>query len=321
MIGGVSELAAPPRNEALMALAGPATSLVLGGIFAGLARLATGADLPNVSFALFYLGQMNLVLGAFNLLPAFPMDGGRILRGALARKIGLVRATRIAARIGRAFAILFAVLGFLSLNLLLVFVSFVVYAGAEAEARDVLVRAALEGLRVRDFMSPLEAAVAADETLLAVADRMMRERRTRYPVSDEGRVVGFVTVDAVKRVPRDDRGRTRAREVVRPAKVVDAGEMLAGALHLLGEAGAQEIAVVDAGRLVGTLSQLDVVRGLELRELAEPQAGPRTGAGSDGGASADGLPRHRAAASPVEEASAVARSSPARGCAFRARAS
>ncbi len=266
MIGGVSELAAPPRSEAAMALAGPATSLVLGAMFVGLARLTTDVDLPNVSFALFYLGQLNLILGAFNLLPAFPMDGGRVLRGALTRKIGPVRATRIAARVGRAFAVLFAILGFLSLNVLLLFISFVVYVGAEAEARDVLIRAALGDLRVREFMSPLEAGVAADETLREVGDRMARERRTAYPVTEDGRVTGLITADSVKRIAPDDRGRTRAREVARPARVVPAGERLADALHLLRDA-VPEIAVVEDGRLVGTLSQLDVTRGLELREL------------------------------------------------------
>lgn len=275
MIGGVSELAAPPPNEAVMALAGPATSLVLGGILLGLARLGRGVDLPNATFALFYLGQLNLVLGVFNLLPAFPMDGGRVLRSVLARRMGRVRATRLAARVGRAFALLFAAMGFLGPNLLLLVIAFVVYVGAEAEAREVLVRAALEGVRVRDFMSPLAAQVGADETLLAVADRMMRERRTRYLVSDEGRVLGFVTASAVKRVPGDDRARMRAREVVRPAQVVEAGEMLVDALHLLAEA--PEVAVVDTGRLVGTLSQLDVARGLELHELARPEGGPRGG--------------------------------------------
>lgn len=275
MIGGVAELAAPPRSEALMALAGPTTSLVLGGLFIGISRLVAGAAMPNVSFALFYLGQLNLVLGVFNLLPAFPMDGGRILRGALARRVGLVRATRVAARIGRAFAVVFAVLGFLSLNIVLLFISFVVHAGAEAEAREVILRATLGDLRVAEFMSALEAGVAADETVLAVADRMVRERRTAYPVSDGGRVIGFVTADALKRVRPESRGDTLVREAVRPGAVVDAGEKLMDALHLFAESGGPVIAVLRDGRLVGTLSQLDVARGIELHELVHPE--PRAG--------------------------------------------
>jgi predicted transcriptional regulator len=206
------------------------------------------------------------------------MDGGRILRGALARKLGIVRATRIAARLGRLFAVLFAVLGFLGPNVLLLLVSFIVYVGAEAEARAVLLREALGGLRVRDLMSPLEAAVGGDERLLAVAERMSRERRTAYPVSESGRVVGFVTADAIARVPPGARGETAAREVLRPAAVAEAGDRIADALHLFGEAGFPEIAVTDGGRVVGTLSQLDVARGLELRDLAHPgrEAGTRS---------------------------------------------
>lgn len=273
MVGGVSELSAPPRSEILMALAGPAISLVLGGFFVGLAGLATRTRLPNVTFALFYLGQLNLVLGVFNLLPAFPMDGGRILRGALTRSIGLVRATRIAARVGRVFAILFALLGFFSLNILLLFIAFVVYVGSEGEARDVLLRAALGDATVREFMSPVEAPVAAEETLTAVADRMTRERRTAFPVTDGDRVVGLVTADAVARVPAGSRAGTPARQVVQPAPLVEAADRLVDALHALGGAGVRELAVLDAGRLVGTLSRLDVGRGLELRELARPEAG------------------------------------------------
>ena len=274
MIGGVSELDAPPRGEAAMALAGPATSAALGGLFVGLARLTTAAGLPSVSFALFYLGQLNLVLCAFNLLPAFPMDGGRILRGALARRMVPVRATAIAARLGRAFALVFAVLGFLSLNVMLLFISFVVYVGAEAELRHVLVQDALGDLRVRDLMSSLDRGESADGTLAGAAARMIRERRTAYPVVDDGRVVGFVTASAVKRVAPAARHRALVRDALAPATVVDAGARLADVLPLLAQA-RPELVVVEAGRLVGTLSQLDVSRGLDLRELvaAAPSEG------------------------------------------------
>jgi CBS domain-containing protein len=196
------------------------------------------------------------------------MDGGRILRGALARKLGAVRATRVAARFGRAFALLFAVLGFLSLNIMLLFISFVVYVGAETEFRHVVVQDALGDLRVRDVMSRLDAGVDGSETLRGVADRMIRERRTAYPVVDGGRVIGFITAAAVKRFALDVRDRTVARDAIRPAGVADAGAKLADVLHLLGPV--QEIAVLDAKRLVGTLSQLDVVRWLDLRDLAAP---------------------------------------------------
>ncbi|WP_248359796.1 site-2 protease family protein [Anaeromyxobacter oryzae] len=270
MIGGVSELAAPPRSEALMALAGPATSLALGGAFIGVARLFRG-ELPNVSFAVFYLGQLNLWLGAFNLLPAFPMDGGRVLRGALTRRMGPVRATRIAARFGRGFAVVFAMLGFLTANVLLLLVSFVVYAGAEGEARDVELRAALGDLRVGDVASPLTSELGAGDTLLAVADRMRRERRTAYPVVGEGRVVGIVTAHAVRRVPAERRGDVLAGEVAREATLAAASDRVVDALHVLGRPGAPElVVVVDGGRPVGTLSQLDVERAIELRELEPP---------------------------------------------------
>ena len=101
-----------------------------------------------MSFGLFYLGSLNISLGLFNLLPAFPMDGGRILRGLLARKRGPVRATQIAASLGKAFAAVFAAAGFFSGNVILIVIAFFVFVGANAEEQMVLVTAALADLRV-----------------------------------------------------------------------------------------------------------------------------------------------------------------------------
>ncbi|HZI06784.1 MAG TPA: site-2 protease family protein, partial [Archangium sp.] len=103
MIGGVSRITRMPegpRHEALMALAGPVTSLVLGGLFLGVHGLLEGARSFNLRFAFFYLGSLNIFLGIFNLLPAFPMDGGRILRALLTGRLGRVRATQTAGLIG-----------------------------------------------------------------------------------------------------------------------------------------------------------------------------------------------------------------------------
>ena len=180
-------------------LAGVSPDRIVGSRWAWGLGLALGLfasvllhEVAHSLHAIRHAGQVRAITlfmigGVFNLLPAFPMDGGRILRGVLARRLGAVRATRIAARLGRAFAVLFAVLGFLRLDVILLVISFVVYVGAESEYRQVVTRAALGGLRVRDFMSPLDAGAAADEPLLAVAARMVRERRTCYPVTDRDR--------------------------------------------------------------------------------------------------------------------------------------
>ncbi len=273
MIGGVSELTDPPRRpaeEAWMALAGPVTSLVLGALFLAASRAARGLGGFDARFALFYLGELNLFLGLFNLLPAFPMDGGRILRGLLVRSRGPVRATQIAATFGKIFAALFAIAGFLGGNFMLVLVAFFVFIGAEGEQHAVVGKALLGELRVRDVMSRAPRAVSPDDTVYDVGERMLHEKRLSLPVVQDGRVVGVVTSGAVEDVRLDERRRTPARAAMLPVDPVPPDARVLDVLRLSTER-AGSIPVVDGDRLVGTISQLDVARGLRLQELAASQ--------------------------------------------------
>lgn len=140
IVGGVSHLTVPrdrPRDEAAMAFAGPAVSLGLSAIFfTGWAALA-GAESFDLRFAFFHLGYLNLVLALFNLVPAFPMDGGRILRALLAIRLGNRRATRIASGVGRVFALLFGAAGVMTGNVVLLLIAAFVWFGARAEVRQV----------------------------------------------------------------------------------------------------------------------------------------------------------------------------------------
>ena len=284
MIGGVSEISEPPRTpgqEAMMAFVGPATSLAIGAVGLALRAAVDASAHPGVAFAAFSLGQMNVFLALFNLLPAFPMDGGRVLRGLLARRIGQVRATQIAARVGRVFAVLFAVGGFLSSNLLLILIAFFVYVGAEAEARDVLVRAVLGELRVRDLMSRDLSALSAEDPVYEVGERMLRERRLAYPVVRDGTVAGLVTLELVETVPSGERPRTPVGKVMRTPAVLSPEDLVSDALRTLDREGAHQLAVAEGGVLVGTLSRQEIHRGLQLRELEASQH-PRAGSGRRG---------------------------------------
>jgi Zn-dependent protease/CBS domain-containing protein len=274
MIGGVSQIAEPPRggrNEAVMALVGPLASLALGGIFflAWRALATTGSF--SLGFVAFHLMYLNVVLGLFNLLPAFPMDGGRILRGVLAERRGLVGATRIAAAAGKVFAILFAIVGFLSVNLILVAVAFFVYVGAEAESRGVLVKTLLGQVRVRDLVVARTAGVEASAPVFDAAERMLRERRVALPVVEGGAVLGVVGPEDVNRVPPAERARTRVAEVVRRVAPVEGGAEAAKALRAFAEARTSVVPVVEGGVLVGTLSQGEIMRALQLGELEATQ--------------------------------------------------
>lgn len=274
MIGGVTEVEELPRDrtsEAGIAIAGPVASLLLGVGLALLGALALRLDLSGPGFALRFLGRLNLVLGVFNLLPAFPMDGGRILRGVLARRKSPVEATRIAAGLGKAFAALFAALGLVSANLLLLLVAFFVWAGAHAEERDILVRAVLGDLRVREIMTPSPSAVAPDDSVFEVAERMLRERRVALPVSEAGRAVGFARLEVVERLPFDARRSTPVRELMDAPDIVAPGDRVVDVLARLGPRRADHLAVAEDDRLVGVVSSYDVTRGLRLRPLEVSQ--------------------------------------------------
>lgn len=273
MIGGVSQISEPPRTgreEAVMALVGPLTSLVLGGAFWLAFRALEPTGWFDGRFVAFQLAVLNLGLGLFNLLPAFPMDGGRVLRGLAADRWGMVPATRFAAKAGRLFAILFAVAGFLAGNFLLVIVAFFVYLGAESESRGVAARALMGDILVRDLLTSRTPPVEAETSLYEAGERMLRERRTAYPVTAGGTVLGAVTLDDVQRVPLHERSRVTVGDVARRVTPLDASADAAAAMRAIGEAG-RPVPVVEDGVPVGVLGQGDMARGLELMELAATQ--------------------------------------------------
>jgi Zn-dependent protease len=275
MIGGVSEVLEPPRThgqEAMMAFLGPATSLAIAAFaYAGSLAMRPLDSWPLV-FVLFHLAYLNLFLALFNLVPAFPMDGGRILRGLLARRLGLARATGIAATLGQLFAIAFAVWGFTSANVVLLLVALFVSLGAESESRDVTVREALAELRVADLLARDEASVGADDRLSEVGERMIAERRLAYPVLEGGAAVGIVTLEGIEAVEPGLRPRTRVRDRLRRA-VLGPEAGADEALRVMEREGVREVAVAQGPALLGTVSRAEITRALRLRALARSQRG------------------------------------------------
>jgi Zn-dependent protease len=233
MIGGVSSLSTPPktpRQEAVMALVGPLTSLALAAVLYGINRAIAGLESFNFQFALFYLAEMNLFLGLFNLLPAFPMDGGRVARALLTERYGVLRATQIAAGLGKAFAVLFGIIGLFSFNVILIIIAFFIFLGAEGESRGVLINAMLGHVRVRDLMSPSVGLVSPTANVYDAAEQMLRDRRLAFPVGDNGRVVGLLTESAVERVPPDERKLTPVSKVMQNVETVGSDDDLGRAL-------------------------------------------------------------------------------------------
>jgi Zn-dependent protease/CBS domain-containing protein len=276
MIGGVSRVAEPPksvRHEAVMALVGPLVSLALGALLFALHAVAPSTSF-NFRFALFYVGSLNLFLGLFNLLPAFPMDGGRILRAVLVPRLGLIRATNVAAAVGKVFAVGFGLWGLFTFNLLLLLVAFFVFTSADAETRAVTVQALLGHLRVRDLMSAQGASLPGDVSVHEAAERMLRERRLAFAVTVDGAPTGLITLDAIQAIAPEKRAELPLREIAVEAPSVAADEEVGKALRLMGELEVPQLAVVEDGRLVGTLSRDDIVRGLKLGQLEATQQAP-----------------------------------------------
>jgi Zn-dependent protease/CBS domain-containing protein len=271
MTGGVSHIAEPPhqiRDEAVMALVGPIASFLLGLLFYGAHVLLAGAGSFSLSFALFFLGQLNLFLAAFNLLPAFPMDGGRILRATLATRLGLVRGTRIAAGVGKVFALAFAAYGLFTMNFILLLIAFFVFVGAEAESGQVSMQMALTEVHVRELMTARAESVEATRPVAQAAEQLLNGRRLALPVTEEGRPIGVITLREVQAVPPERRDQVLVKELTRTAPPLSPGDDVWRALKQMSELDVPQLPVAQDGTLLGVLNRLDILEGLQFSEIA-----------------------------------------------------
>jgi Zn-dependent protease len=282
LFGGVARFVGmfpSARAELRIALAGPAVSLVLGCAFLGAAQL----PLPDaVDQVCAWLGRINLILLAFNMLPALPLDGGRVLRALLWQTTGdFTRATRIAGTLGRGFGNALVALGVLLLvfaaapgGLWLVAIGFFLAAAAQAEASLATTRTALSGLHVRDAMVAEPETISADLTLAQfVSGPFARSRHAAYPVVENGSVA-ILSYRDVARVRPDERDRTRVGALAVPAGetlVLAPDDELGDAALELAQTRVGRALVLDRGRLAGLLSMTDVARLLEVRH---PPRGP-----------------------------------------------
>ncbi|AFM24387.1 site-2 protease family protein [Desulfomonile tiedjei] len=201
-IGGVARMPNPPENptqEILISVAGPAASMILGFSLWFFAELfGTGVSLRDLSVEKSLLAQLaavNFVLAIFNLLPAFPMDGGRILRGFLALYLSKYTATRIAVGVGQVFAILLFFLGIFTMNFFMLLIALFVYLGAEAEERYSGIMLSLGEASAGAAMITHIEAVSPDATLGDLAALFTRGFQSDFPVVDDRRLVGLVTRD------------------------------------------------------------------------------------------------------------------------------
>lgn len=262
--------------ELRIALAGPAVSLFLGLLFLGVAAVVPLPDAVDGVVA--WLGRINLILLGFNMLPALPLDGGRVLRALLWLRSGdFMRATRTAGGLGRVFGNGLMILGVLAVfaggagGLWLIAIGFFLSAAAQAEVSFATIRTALAGLHVRDAMVTEPESVPADSTLAAfVSGPFAASRHAAYPVMRDRQLVGLLYYRDLAAIPPGDWHRARADEVAVPigeAKTLSPGDDLDEALMQLADTKIERALVLEGDRLVGLLSITDVSRLLEVRRL------------------------------------------------------
>ncbi|MGQ0639272.1 MAG: site-2 protease family protein [Gemmatimonadaceae bacterium] len=278
-IGGVARLdrlPSKPQQELAIAAAGPIVSAAIALLIYLVLRL-TGAPVASVDADLSGSGFLarvmwvNVAIVLFNMLPAFPMDGGRILRAALAIKLGAVRATSIAARIGKAFALLFGIWG-LYTNPFLVFIALFVWLGATGEETQTRMQAALHDVPVERLMISDVRTLDVQDALARAVEHLLAGFQQDFPVTERGQVVGVLTrADLIKALAQKGDQARVGEHMRREICVTNTRESVERAFERLQRHECQTMPVVRDGALVGVLTLENVGEYVMLRRALETQ--------------------------------------------------
>jgi Zn-dependent protease/predicted transcriptional regulator len=290
VFGGVSELESTPTSpgaEMRIAIVGPLASLALAGAFWALGRVL-GPGAPDlVRTIVRYLVWINAALAVFNLLPGFPLDGGRVFRAIAWKRTGsLVRATRLASDVGKGFAIALMILGGLEIfqgaligGLWFILIGMFLRGMAEAGYQTLVIKNALADVAVRDVMAREVVSVTPDLSVQDFIDHYILGRGYRgFPVVDGDRVCGLVSLADVKDVPPAARAGTRVAERMRPLDAslrIGPEAPLSEALQRMASAGAGRLVVMRGNHMDGVLTRTGLARFLELRRILDESAGTR----------------------------------------------
>ncbi|WP_370572842.1 CBS domain-containing protein [Methanomethylovorans sp.] len=272
LIGGVSSMEEIPRNpsqELKMAFAGPLVSLIIGfTIFVSnflVASMIASYGATSIYMMFNILSSINIVLGLFNLLPAFPMDGGRVLRAWYAKRMNYIQATHYAASVGKLFAFLMGIVGLFS-NAWLILIAFFVYIGASEEDRSTTVTVTLEKYSVSDVMTPNVTSVSPYMTIENLLHFMFEHRHMGYPVMEGNSLKGIVTLTDVHKVPPLERAVLQVRDIMTTSVFsLTADAKAADAFKLMMSNNIGRVLVIDSnGSVVGILSRTDLMRAMML---------------------------------------------------------
>jgi Zn-dependent protease/CBS domain-containing protein len=279
IFGGVSNLEKEPEKpstEFTMAIVGPLSSLIIGGIFWGLLQVLTKQTSP-VAAMLHYLALINVILAAFNMLPGFPLDGGRVLRSILWGTMkDLKKATNIAATVGQAFGWAMIALGVFWLftgnfigGLWIAFIGWFLSSAAGASRRQLTLQEHLAGVAAKEAMNPNPVTVDQGTSVDEVVRNVFYQGRGRAaPVMQGEKLVGIVTIDDVKKLSDDRWSQTPVVNIMThvPLYSVAPEDDLNTALKLIAQHDINQVVVLRQGQLIGLLSRADIIRYLQVSQ-------------------------------------------------------
>lgn len=281
LFGGVAsmdEIPRKPGQELRMASAGPLTSLMIG-IISYLMMIVVGSldsrsvEVEGIEILLGIIAFYNVLLAGFNMLPAFPMDGGRVLRSFLSTRMSHVEATEKAVSVAKVLAGGMAIVGIIFFNIFLIFIAFFVYIGAKEESQATVISANLEGVTVRQVMTDVVQVIHPDTSVQQLKDVMLTTRRRGYPVVDNG-LVGIVTLSDTNKVPKNEAHLRKVRDIMTVDVVTVTPDLPAtDAIKIMVQRNISRLPVVDSSRrLVGIVTKKDFLKMVEIIEAWKRRA-------------------------------------------------
>jgi Zn-dependent protease/CBS domain-containing protein len=281
LLGGVSDMEDEPKDASLelrMAAAGPLTSLAISCLFGLVWLLSLFLNLSQLIQApVFYLAFVNALMAGFNLIPAFPMDGGRVLRALLWRRNGdIVRSTVTASNTGRVLASIIIFLGIFSMffidfvsGIWFVLIGWFISSGSSASLRQTMAEEELRGVKAADLMTRRVDSVPPEMTLENLSEEFLRTKHTGFPVLSNGQLEGCVTMDDLRKFSKERWAATRVSEAMTPkGRLVIARQEdpAMDVMALMQRRDIGRIFVMDDGRMSGIITRSDILRAIELRE-------------------------------------------------------
>lgn len=285
IFGGVSRLSeepADPKTEFQVAVVGPLTSFAIAAAFWGLHAILQGFSPSLIVVVIGYLMWINLALGIFNLVPGFPLDGGRILRAFLWWKTGsLTRATKVAADFGKGFAVALMILGALQIfagalinGLWFIFIGMFLRGMSIQGYEELVIRKSLEGVRVEEVMVREVVTVPPNLTISQLIHEYFLPYAYRgFPVVEHDRVLGVVSVAATRQLPREVYDHRLVTDIMTPLQadlVIDRSASLAEALTKMTRKEQDRLLVLQGDRLAGLVTKTGLLRFVQIKQILEP---------------------------------------------------